>query len=74
MSIWKTLRSEKPKNLETVFVLTRGNKIEKAFWSEENKRFFSAIGLVAPVSYKRWCREEDLIKMALEDLKDEKKL
>ncbi len=67
MSIWKTLREEKPDDRRgRIIVLTRGNKIESAWWVDG--KFYSNRGLVKPICYKRWCYESDLVKEILENI------
>lgn len=68
MGIWKTLREEHPKNFANVIVLTKGNRLEKAFWSNEKKKFYVRVGLVKPIQYKRWCYEKDLVDTALGEI------
>ena len=64
MSTWKTLRDEKPDwRRGRILVLTRGNKIESAWWIDG--KFYSNRGLVKPIYYKRWCYESDLVKEIL---------
>lgn len=70
MSVWKTLKEEKPDwRKGTILVLTRGNKIEKAWWNDG--KFYSKIGLVRPISYKRWCYEYELVEQILKELYDD---
>lgn len=69
MSIWKTLRQQKPEKNEHVIVLTRGKKIYKAWWCEERKCFYPACGLVRPITnYMRWCYEQELVEQALNEI------
>ena len=68
MNIWKTIREEEPRKFENVLILTRGNRIVQAFWNPEDRNFYRRIGLVKPISYKRWCYEEDLVNQALEEI------
>ncbi len=72
MSIWKTLRQEKPKDYHNLFILTRSNKVIRGFYSSENKKFYRRDGWVKPVIYKRWCYEEDLVANVLEEIKKDK--
>lgn len=69
MSIWKTLRQEKPSIFADVIVLTRNNKITKAFYNPDDGKFWNRVGLVKPISYKRWCYEEELVKEILNQIK-----
>lgn len=69
MSIWKTLRQEKPSRFADVIVLTRNNKITKAFYNPDDGKFWNRVGLVKPISYKRWCYEEELVKEILNQIK-----
>ena len=69
MSIWKTLRQEKPSIFANVIVLTRNNKITKAFYNPDDGKFWNRVGLVKPISYKRWCYEEELVKEILNQIK-----
>lgn len=66
--IWKKLKDEHPQNLSNVLILTPGNKIEKAFWSETENKFYRRCGLVKPLTYKFWCYEEDLVNEILESI------
>lgn len=67
MSIWKTLREEKPDwRCGRILVLTRGNKIESAWWMDG--KFYSNRGLVKPICHKRWCYEKDLVDEILENI------
>ena len=68
MSIWKTLRQEKPERFADVIILTRGNKITKAFYNPEDGKFWNRIGYVHPIGYKRWCYEYELVQQALNSL------
>lgn len=69
MGIWKTLKQGKPENYEHVMVLTRGKKIYRAWWCEENKCFYPACGLVRPITnYMRWCYERELVEQALNEI------
>ena len=72
MSIWKTLRQEKPKDYYNLFILTRSNKVIRGFYSSENKKFYRRDGWVKSVVYKRWCYEEDLVANILEEIKKDK--
>jgi hypothetical protein len=69
MSIWKTLRQEKPKNFHNLFILTKSNRIIRGFYCSEDKNFYRRDGWVKPVKYKRWCYEEDLINQVLMEIK-----
>lgn len=69
MSIWKTLRQEKPERFATVIILTRGNRLVRAFYDPDSKKFYPTIGLVTPLTYKRWCYEEELVKQILNEIK-----
>lgn len=71
MSIWKTLRQEKPDKFDRVIVLTKKNEITKAFYNPEDGKFWNEIGLAKPIQYKRWCYEEDLVKEILDKIKIE---
>jgi hypothetical protein len=68
MSIWKTLRQEKPERFADVIIITRGNKIAKAFYNPEDGKFWNRIGYVHPITYKRWCYEYELVQQALNSL------
>jgi len=68
MNIWKKLKDEHPKNLSSVLILTPRNKLEKAFWIEEEHKFYRRIGLVKPITYKFWCYEEDLVNEILQNI------
>ena len=68
MGTWKTLREEHPQNFSNVIVLTKTNKLEKAFWSNEEKKFYVRVGLIRPIQYKRWCYEEDLVETILKEI------
>jgi hypothetical protein len=68
MSIWKTLRDEKPTAYRYILVLTTSNKIVHAWWYELEKRFYRRYGSITPITnYKRWCYEDELAKQALEE-------
>jgi hypothetical protein len=71
MGIWKTLRQEKPKRFADVIILTKGKKIRQAFYSPEDGRFWNRIGLVRPITYKRWCYEHELVQQALNEINNE---
>ena len=67
MNIWKTLREEKPDwRCGRILVLTRGNKIESAWWMDG--KFYSNRGLVKPICHKRWCYEEELVNQVLSEI------
>lgn len=68
MSVWKTLRQEKPKDYEPVIILTRGNTIRPSFYVTEYKSFYTRKGLVRKIGYKRWCRESELVKEILKEV------
>ena len=74
MSIWKTLREEKPEwRNGRIFVLTPGGRIVPAWYGDERVfggkgKFWSRNGLVKPISYKRWCYEKDLVQQALDEI------
>jgi hypothetical protein len=68
MSIWKRLSEKKPEDFASVIVLTRGNCIRLAFYNPEDKKFYNRIGLVKPISYKRWCYDYELVQQALEEI------
>jgi hypothetical protein len=69
MSVWKTLRQEKPRRFATVLVLTRSKRILQAFYNPEDKKFWERLGLVHPISnYLRWCYEEELVEEALKEI------
>ena len=70
MSIWKTLKDGKPDwRVGPVLVLTRGKKIKSAWWFEHENRFYTAIGIVRPITnYWRWCYEHELIEQALNEI------
>jgi hypothetical protein len=74
MSIWKTLREEKPDwRKGSVIVLTTGGKIVNAWYVSEraaggNGEFWSKNGVVRPIRYKRWCYEKDLVQQVLDEI------
>ena len=68
MSIWKTLRQQKPERFATVMILTKGNKITQAFYKPEDGKFWNRVGYVHPISYKRWCYEYELVQQALNEI------
>lgn len=75
MSIWKTLREEKPDCRKgTLLVLTPSGKIVTAWYLDERAsggkgQFWNKYGLVKPIQYKRWCYEHELVKQILEEIK-----
>lgn len=75
MSIWKTLREEKPDwRKGHIFVLTPGGRIVSVWYGDERAfggkgKFWSRQGLVKPITYKRWCYEKDLVQQALNEIK-----
>ena len=71
MSIWKTLRQQKPERFATVIILTRGNRITQAFYNSEDGKFWNRVGYVHPISYKRWCYESELVEQALREIENE---
>ena len=67
MKVWKTLREEKPDWREgAIFILTRNNKIVPAWYNDG--KFWRRVGLVRPITYKRWCYEKDLAQQALNEI------
>ena len=70
MSIWKTLRQEKPDwRVGRILVLTRSKKIKSAWWYEHENRFYSSVGWVRPITnYMRWCYEKELVEQALSEI------
>ena len=68
MSIWKTLRQQKPDKYATVMILTKGNRIIQAFYNPEDGKFWNRMGYVHPISYKRWCYEHELVQQALNEI------
>jgi hypothetical protein len=68
MSIWKTLRQEKPEKFTNVIILTRRNRITQGFYNPEDGKFWQRIGWVHPITYKRWCYEHELVQQALEEI------
>ena len=72
MSIWKTLKQEKPKNFYNLFILTRSNRIIRGFYCSEDKNFYCRDGWVKPVKYKRWCYDDELVDNILEEIKKDK--
>lgn len=65
MSIWKTLKQEKPERFESVIVVTKDDKIARCFYNPEDKSFYTLLGLCYKVKHKLWCRETDLVNQAL---------
>ena len=51
-------------------ILTRGNRITKAFYNSEDGKFWNRIGYVRPISYKRWCYESELVEQALREIEN----
>ena len=77
MSVWKTLREEKPDWRQgRIFVLTPGGRILPAWYDEQvfggKGKFWSRNGLVKPITYKRWCYEKDLVEQALKEIEGNK--
>jgi len=72
MTIWKTLRQEKPRDYHNLFILTRSNKVIRGFYCSENKKFYCRDGWIKPVNYKRWCYDEELVDNILEEIKKDK--
>ena len=70
MTIWKTLKEEKPNNkFGRILVLTTSGKIAHVWFNEENNKFYSRYGLVKRITnYKRWCYEKDLVNQVLEEI------
>ena len=69
MSIWKTLRQQKPERFATALVLTRGGRILQAFYNPEDGKFWERLGLVHPISnYLRWCYEKELVQQAMSEI------
>lgn len=68
MSVWKTLRQEKPKDYEPVIILTKSNTIRLACYISEYNSFYTRVGLVRRINYKRWCRESELVKEILKEI------
>jgi hypothetical protein len=71
MSIWKTLREEKPNSkFDRILVLTTNGKIAHVWFNEENNKFYNRYGLVKRITnYKRWCYEHELVEQALNEIK-----
>ena len=71
MSIWKTLREEKPNSkIDRILVLTTSGKIAHVWFNEENNKFYNRYGLVKRITnYKRWCYEHELVEQALNEIK-----
>lgn len=74
MSIWKTLRDEKPDwRRGRILVLTTGNKIIHSWYREDNGKFYHRYGLVKRIAnYKRWCYEKELVQQALSEINSQK--
>ena len=72
MSIWKTLRDEKPDDKRgRILVLTTSNKIVHSWYHQENGKFYYRYGLVKRIAnYKRWCYEDDLANQVLKEIKE----
>lgn len=71
MSIWKTLRDEKPSTRRRIIVLTTSNKIMHSWYNPENGKFYSRYGWVKRITnYKRWCYEDELVKQVLEEINE----
>ena len=72
MSIWKTLRDEKPDwRRGRIIVLTTSNKIVHSWYREDNGKFYNRYGWVKRITnYKRWCYESELVNQALEEIKE----
>ena len=70
MSIWKTLREEKPNSkFGRILVLTTSGQIAHVWFHEANNKFYSRYGLVKRITnYKRWCYEKDLVKQILKEI------
>ena len=71
MSVWKTLREEKPDwRQRNIFVLTPGGRIVPAWYMDGD--FWRRQGLVKRITYKRWCYEKDLVEQALKEIEGNK--
>ena len=72
MSIWKTLRDEKPDDKRgRILVLTTSNKIVHSWYHQENGKFYHRYGLVKRIAnYKRWCYESELVEQALREIEN----
>jgi hypothetical protein len=69
MSIWKTLRQQKPDKFTNVIILTTSGRIIQAFYNPEDGKFWERLGWVHPISnYKRWCYEKELVEQALGEI------
>lgn len=68
--IWKTLREQKPEKFINVIILTKGNKITQGFYNPEDGKFWTRIGWIRPITYKRWCYEHELVEQALQEIND----
>lgn len=75
MSIWKTLRDEKPDHKRgRTLVLTTSNKIVHAWYHEQNGKFYNRYGWIKRITnYKRWCYESELVNQALEEINEKNK-